>query len=292
MLLDLRRYRLWALIGSLLICTMLAVPQLVRSQQQKEPPPVEIDHSPVYGEFLTWEEVRSLFPRYAQATIIDFDTHLAFRVQRRAGSNHADVQPLTAADTEIMKTIYQGKWSWQRRAVLVEIEDGRRLAASMHGMPHGAGAIRGNNFNGHFCIHFRDSITHASRKTDLAHQIMVWKAAGEYEQQIKDISPEQAIRVFITAVDQGETLLASYLLGDDEESRLLLSRTCQVDYIRSGSIARLEDGSYKMEIRMRYFGEKKETRHTVKLRLFNNDSLWKLEASPLLTCFPKARTAT
>lgn len=292
MLLDLRRYRLWALIGSLLICTMLAVPHLVRSQQQNQTPPVQIDPSPGYGEFLAWEEVRSIFPRYGRATIIDFDTHLAFRVQRRAGSNHADVQPLTAADTEIMKTIYNGKWSWQRRAVLVELEDGRRLAASMHGMPHGAGAIRGNNYNGHFCIHFRNSITHASRKTDLAHQIMVWKAAGQYEQQIKDLSPEQAIRVFITAVDQGDTWMASYLLGDDEESRLLLSRTCQVDYIRIGSISRREDGSCKMDIRMRYFDEKKETRHTLNVRLFKNDGLWKLEASPLLTCFPKAGTAT
>lgn len=291
MLLDLRRYRLWALVGSLLVCTMLAVPYLVRSQQNKLPP-VQIDPSPEYGEFLAWEEASSIFPRYARATIIDFDTHLAFRVQRRAGSHHADVQPLTAVDTEIMKTIYNGKWSWQRRAVLVEIEDGRRLAASMHGMPHGAGAIRGNNFNGHFCIHFRDSVTHTGRKTDLAHQIMVWKAAGQYEQQLKELDPEQSIRVFITAVDQGDTRLASYLLGDDEESRLLLARTCQVDYIRSGSISRQEDGSCKLEIRMRYFEEKKETRHILNVRTFRKDGLWKLEASPLLTCFLKAGNST
>ena len=62
-----------------------------------------------------------------------------------------------------MKTIYQGKWSWQRKAIIVELEDGRRLAASMHGMPHGAGAIRGNNFNGHFCVHFGAVLLMAAR---------------------------------------------------------------------------------------------------------------------------------
>lgn len=60
------------------------------------------------------------------------ETGLQFQVQRRAGKNHADVQPLTKQDTAVMKQIYQGKWSWKRRAILVRKDD-QFLAASMHG---------------------------------------------------------------------------------------------------------------------------------------------------------------
>lgn len=84
-----------------------------------------------------WEEVNEILPRYTKFTVVDLETGLEFQVQRRAGSNHADVQPLTPKDTAIMKKIYNGKWSWKRRAIIVISED-EKIAASMHGMPHGA----------------------------------------------------------------------------------------------------------------------------------------------------------
>jgi len=130
----------------------------------KNDPPVPKKNEFFYGEFLTWKEVDGLLPIYAKANIIDFETLWEFRVQRRAGTSHADVQPLSAEDTEIMKNIYGGHWSWRRRAIIVQLDNGRMISASMHGMPHGQGAIKGNNFNGHFCIHFRDSTTHGSHK--------------------------------------------------------------------------------------------------------------------------------
>jgi hypothetical protein len=99
-------------------------------------------------------------------------------VQRRGGSKHADCQPLTAEDTAVMRKIYGGQWSWARRAIVVSL-DGKHMAASMNGMPHGAGAIKNNDFDGHFCIHFLNSRTHESNKLDSAHQAMVKKAAGK-----------------------------------------------------------------------------------------------------------------
>ncbi len=39
-----------------------------------------------------------------------------------------------------MKEIYGGKWSWKRRAIIVIHQD-QWIAASMHGMPHGAGVM-------------------------------------------------------------------------------------------------------------------------------------------------------
>lgn len=164
-----------------------------------------------YGEYLPWSEARKLLPKNGTATVIDFETGLKFRVQRRAGSEHADVQPLTALDTMTMKKIYNGKWSWRRRAIIIQIND-RRIAASMNGMPHGAGAINDNDFPGHFCIHFQGSKVHKSRNQDLAHQLMIAKAAGVLEEKIWQASPRELIAIFYTALKQHDWGMASLTL--------------------------------------------------------------------------------
>ncbi len=130
------------------------------------------------GELISWSKASQIFALYDRAMITDVNSGLSFWVQRRGGSKHADCQPLTAADTAIMKKIYGGQWSWERKAIVVTV-DGRHLAASMNGMPHAAGAIKNNNFDGHFCIHFLDSRTHGTNQLDTAHQSMVRKAAGK-----------------------------------------------------------------------------------------------------------------
>ena len=117
--------------------------------ESEEEHPIQQEPKNMCGEFLAWEETRHYFNKYSSATVMDLDTGLQFNVQRRGGTYHADVQPLTAEDTATMKAIYNGKWSWKRRAVIVELENGRKIAASMNGMPHGQGAIAGNKFNGH-----------------------------------------------------------------------------------------------------------------------------------------------
>ncbi len=133
-------------------------------------------------EMLEWKEVNPLLPKYSKFTVLDLETGKQFNVQRRAGSHHADVQPLTAKDTKIMKRIYGGKWSWKRRAILIINKD-RMIAASMHGMPHGAGALE-NNFPGHFCIHFYGSTTHRTNTMDLSHMLMIYKASGKLEEYL------------------------------------------------------------------------------------------------------------
>ncbi len=72
---------------------------------------------------LQWKEVNQLLPKYTKFTVMDFETGKKFKVQRRAGSHHADVQPLTSKDTKVMKKIYNGKWSWKRRAIIVIYKD-------------------------------------------------------------------------------------------------------------------------------------------------------------------------
>lgn len=156
---------------------------------------------PVYshGEIVPWEQAKKIIPKYSKFTLTDLETGFSFHVQRRAGSNHADVQPLTKEDTKTMKEIYNGRWSWNRKAVIVETE-GKRIAASMHGMPHGGDGIPDNDFSGHFCIHFLGSTTHRSGLTDPAHQLMVYKAGGKLTEYFSHITPYEFVEAFVIAL--------------------------------------------------------------------------------------------
>lgn len=59
-------------------------------------------------EVLPWDIVNQILPIGITFTVIDVETDLQFRVQRRAGNKHADVQPLTRRDTQIMKKSIMG----------------------------------------------------------------------------------------------------------------------------------------------------------------------------------------
>ena len=124
MLVDLYRYRKLLIIAAVLMVLTAIITGIRQQSSTEQPSENEVPAATFFGELIPWEEADQLFPKYAKARIVDVDTRLSFRVQRRAGTEHADVQPLTKADTEIMKTIYQGKWSWQRKAIIVELESG------------------------------------------------------------------------------------------------------------------------------------------------------------------------
>lgn len=287
MLVDLYRYR-GLLVTVVVLVVIAAINMGILCNRSIEPPKDGAGERPsLYGELVPWEEADKLFPKFDRAQIIDVDTRLAFWVQRRAGSEHADVQPLTKQDTEIMNTIYQGKWSWQRKAIIVELENGRRLAASMHGMPHGAGAIQGNNFKGHFCIHFLGSTTHGSKKPNTAHQIMAWKAADQFDRQLEKVSAPEAIDIFFTAVDQGATALAARLLDDSRESQLLLARSCQIQTVRLDSITEQEDKSYEVKLTLVFSGEQEEHKRTFNLQFQRPVSPWIIHTDSIKGCFDK-----
>ncbi|MFS1513561.1 hypothetical protein VQL36_14120 [Chengkuizengella sp. SCS-71B] len=163
-----------------------------------------------YGYLLTWDQAKGELPKYSIFTVIDIETGLSFKVQRRAGSKHADVQPLTAKDSKIMKQIYNGQWSWNRRAVLIQNGD-YSIAGSMNGMPHGGDGIPHNDFSGHFCIHFLGSTTHRLRNVDLSHQSMLYKAAGMWRKYIQSASPNDVIESFFIALNQKDLFLLKTL---------------------------------------------------------------------------------
>lgn len=126
-------------------------------------------------EQLNWFKNGSkTIPKGSVFEVKDCLTGKVFTCRRWSGVNHLDAEPRTAEDTRILKSIY-GSWSWRRRPILVKY-NGHVYAASMNGMPHGTNTIKGNKFDGHFCIHFTNSKTHQSKKVDPDHQNCVKKA--------------------------------------------------------------------------------------------------------------------
>ena len=153
------------------------------------------------GELIGWFSGGSdIFYLDADVIVTDIKTGLSFNARRTGGYNHADCETLTKEDTQILRRIYGGNWSWDRRAVVVEV-NGRRIAGSMTGMPHagrddmparvmvdnrsggfGTGinynSIHGNGMDGHFDIHLLNSRTHGTDRVDERHSQMVLRAAG------------------------------------------------------------------------------------------------------------------
>lgn len=121
-------------------------------------------------EVLDWfaDNVTSVIPKKAKFTVKDVRTGKTFTAVRWSGANHLDAEPATSDDTAMLKKIYGGAWSWNRRPILI-LYRGHVYAASMNGMPHGTTTID-NGFGGHFCIHFKNSKTHGTEKVDPDHQ--------------------------------------------------------------------------------------------------------------------------
>jgi peptidoglycan hydrolase-like protein with peptidoglycan-binding domain len=150
-------------------------------------------------QLLPWfGEVENIYAKGDVATVVDVETGLKMQIKRTYGTNHADVETLTAEDTATLKEIAGGSWNWTRRPVIVEI-DGYRIAGSLTAKPHagrddmpanvivsnrsgnyGRGqnldAVKGNNMDGQFDIHFSGSKTHRSNKIDRAHQQAIKQA--------------------------------------------------------------------------------------------------------------------
>ncbi|MFW5998506.1 MAG: peptidoglycan-binding protein [Halanaerobiaceae bacterium] len=129
-------------------------------------------------EDLSWSKVDKLFPVDDTAMITDVETGLSLRVKRLYGSKHADVEPLTAKDTKTLRKIYGGEWSWERRAVIVHINN-RQFAGSINGTPHADQSIYDNNFPGHICLHFKGSRLHKNGHPDKDHQGEIQQSAEQ-----------------------------------------------------------------------------------------------------------------
>ena len=123
--------------------------------------------------------IQELWKRGDNYKVYDVYTGIVWWAHRWAGGNHADVEPLTAADTARICKMYgvskaseiNSKEHWQRRPSLVTIGT-RTFACSLYGVPHNpeGDTIANNDMVGQICLHFTNSKTHGSSKVDSGHE--------------------------------------------------------------------------------------------------------------------------
>ncbi|GAU77173.1 peptidoglycan-binding protein [Fusibacter sp. 3D3] len=141
------------------------------------------------GEYLDW--FKDVLPmaesKYGadyrgkiKIVIEDYQTGVKINALFSYGHNHMDIEPLTKEDTEKIKKLWNYKYDWTMRPVLVYYLD-HVVAGSLAGMPHAGSTldrIGDNGMSGVCDLHFRNSRTHATNKIDERHQKQVRIAAG------------------------------------------------------------------------------------------------------------------
>jgi len=146
-----------------------------------------------------FNQAENIFGLQDTAFIYDIVTGITYNVKRTFGHNHADCEGLTAKDTRTLLRTYDGEWSWERRAILVFVNE-HIIAGSIAAMPHAGredmenlkwvswrsgdynggtnmDQIKGNEMSGVIDIHLYKSKGHASNSISQAHQKMVLTAA-------------------------------------------------------------------------------------------------------------------
>ena len=130
--------------------------------------------------------------------LTDISTGRTFSIKIQSAGNHADVEPLTSKDTEVLCSLYgvanasqlESMNKWQRRAMVMTNGRGEQFVCSIYAIPHGLNTIDGNNFNGQFCVHFKGSTIHAgdggsvsesdNHQAKIATGVSALRAAGYY----------------------------------------------------------------------------------------------------------------
>ncbi len=150
------------------------------------------DHQNLTFEFYPVEKIdwftggiQQLWAKGANYKIYDIKTGIVWWAHRWSGAYHADIEPLTAADTARLCQMYGVKDAqdiydqnlWQRRPSLVTIGT-RTFACSLDGMPHNpdGDTIPNNNMVGQICLHFTNSKGHESGAVSSSHRAAIEEA--------------------------------------------------------------------------------------------------------------------
>ncbi|MBR2717873.1 MAG: SH3 domain-containing protein [Clostridia bacterium] len=122
--------------------------------------------------------IQQLWPKGANQKVYDVRTGIVWWAHRWSGAYHADIEPLTAADTARLCKIYGVKNAeeivkkdlWEKRPCLVTIGT-RTFACSLYGVPHNpdGDTIPDNDMTGQICLHFTNSKGHESGKVSSGH---------------------------------------------------------------------------------------------------------------------------
>ena len=124
-------------------------------------------------------------------TLTDLTTGKSLKIYVQSTGNHADVEPLTAADTATLCSIYgvsaPSSISWTARPMLLTTGKGVQIVCSIYAQPHGVENKTNNNYDGQFCLHFTTSRTHTSNSVLDRHVAAIAEAKKKVTAQGKTI---------------------------------------------------------------------------------------------------------
>ena len=130
-------------------------------------------------------------------TLTDLKTGKSFNVYVQSTGQHADVEPATANDTAIMCSIYgvskASDINYVRRAMIATVGN-YQFACSMYGEPHGSEVIGAeNNYDGQFCVHFRQSKTSDTKVVHEENQAPIDQAVTFVKSKGKNVATHLAL---------------------------------------------------------------------------------------------------
>ena len=129
-----------------------------------------------------YSTVRNECRKYPYCTLFDPETGISWQVHMFSYGKHAEIEPLTAADTEKMYQVC-GYQKWTPKPVWVIFADGTIRIATTHSVPHEVQHRTDNNFAGHACLHFPRTMAQVTSIGPYAtkHQNAVDKAWAELQ---------------------------------------------------------------------------------------------------------------
>lgn len=251
-----------------------------------------------FGDPLPWREVNRLWPWDSVAVLEDLETGRRLRVARYGGYQHADAEPLTPADTAVLRALYGGQWSWRRRAMVLVVGQ-RRIAVSINGMPHGGQVIGGNRFDGHFCIHTRQATTHASDQEDPGHQLMVLKSSGRLVWALRDAPPHQVAAWILIALANGDAATAAHMVTDPRSpqwERLAVRLVRHLQFVQvqeAETVSPAPDGApgsreARVRLDVMLYDTGGAARRHLQWRLVRQDGFWTVPTGLLSSVLPEA----
>ena len=133
--------------------------------------------NPTKGEAMAWDEVRSVLAIGSSYLVTDYNTGTTFYMVFTGGENHAEMECKDAFNAGVLRGIFGGEFNFSKRAVTVSV-NGKQIAASLQGYPHGEDAYAANDMDGHVCLFFNESLSHVGSLPDAEHQELIYKASG------------------------------------------------------------------------------------------------------------------
>ena len=148
------------------------------------------------AKVVDWNSFNDIMSIGSRFIIVDYYTGTYFVCERHMGGLHADVEPIDKEATRSLKSLYRDRENWKHRPVLIVFEDKSVYCASSfivghagrddkkflemvdnrssgYGMGENYDFIKGNDLDGHICVHVLDCRNHFDGRVSEKHQVNI-----------------------------------------------------------------------------------------------------------------------